>query len=189
MPVDHMELLAWIAEREDIFPGTPLDGMTLMQQASGLAGSDGLPWDAVARAAGRLRKLDLIGWDYMLWPDEAQEPRPDLIDQRLLQRTRDIIVTGHGHQALAARTKAAATQVNIVNSIVGQIALGDIRNIDVFVILDAAERALEQLDAPGDAKSEARTALRRMRDAGASVISTTAGEVLAAAVRHALGLP
>ncbi len=79
--------------------------------------------------------------------------------------------------------------MNIVNSTVGQIALGDIRNIDVFVILKAAEQALEQLEAPDDAKSEARTALRRMRDAGASVISTTAGEVLAAAVRHALGLP
>lgn len=115
--------------------------------------------------------------------------RPDLIDQQLLQRTRDIIVTGQGHQALAARTKATATQVNIINSTVGQIALGDIRNIDVFVILNAAEQALEQLEAPDDAKSEARTALRRMRDAGASVLSTAAGEVLGAAVRQALGLP
>jgi hypothetical protein len=63
MPVDHMELLAWIAEREDTFPGSSLDGMTLMQQASGFAGSDGLPWDAVARATGRLRKLEFIAWE------------------------------------------------------------------------------------------------------------------------------
>lgn len=188
MPVDHMELLAWIAEREDTFPGTSLDGTTLMQQG-GFAGSDGLPWDAVARAAGRLRKLEFIAWDYTLWPNETREPRADLIDQQLLQRTREILVTGQGHQALAVRTKATATQVNIINSTVGQIALGDIRNIDVFVILNAAEQALEQLDAPDDAKSEARTALRRMRDAGASVLSTTAGEVLGAAVRQALGLP
>jgi hypothetical protein len=74
MPVDHMELLAWIAERENTFPGTSLDGMTLMQQASGFAGSDGLPWDAVARAAGRLRKLGFIAWDYTLWPNETREP-------------------------------------------------------------------------------------------------------------------
>lgn len=190
MPVDHMELLAWIADREDTFPGSWLDGTTLMQQASGLAGSDGLPWDAVARATGRLRKLGLIDWDYTLWPNETQEPRPDFIDQQLLQRTRNIIVTGHGHEALAARgAKVASTQVNIVNSTVGQLALGDIRNIDVFVILDAADQALERLDASADAKSEARSAIRRMREAGASAISSTAREVLAAAVRQALGLP
>jgi hypothetical protein len=132
----------------------------------------------------------LIDWDYSLWPNESQEPRPEFIDQQLLQRTRNIIVTGHRHEALAARAaKAGATQVNIVHSTVGQLALGDIRNIDVFVILDAAERALEQVDAPADAKSEARGAIRRMRDAGASLMSATAREVLAAAVRQALGLP
>lgn len=189
MPVDHMELLGWIADREDVFPGSSLDGTTLVQQLSGLAGSDGMPWDAVARAAGRLRKLGLIDWEYTLWPNETQEPRPEFIDQRLLQRTRNIIVTGQGHEALAARApKAPPTQVNIVNSIVGQVALGDIRNIDVFVILDAAEQALDQVDAPDDAKLEARSVIRRMRDAGASAISATAREVLAAAVRQAFGL-
>jgi len=190
MPVDHMKLLAWIADRENAYPGSWLDGTALMQQASGLAGSEGLPQDAVARAAARLRKLGLIDWDYSLWPNERQEPPPEFIDQQLLQRTRNIIVTGHGHEALAARsTKAGATQVNIVNSTVGQLALGDIRNIDVFMILDAAEQALERIDAPADAKAEARSAIRRMRDAGASLISATAREVLAAAVRQALGLP
>lgn len=190
MPVDHMELLAWIADREDAFPGSWLDGTSLMQQASGLARRDGLPWDAVARAAARLRRLGLLDWDYSLWPNESQEPRPEFIDQQLLQRTRNIIVSGRGHEALAARgRKAVPTQVNIVNSTVAQLALGDIRNIDVFVILDAAERALEQIDAPEEAKSEARGVIRRMRDVGVSAISATTREVLAAAVRQALGLP
>lgn len=189
MPVDHMELLAWIAQREEVFPGAPLDGSTMMQETSGLAGSDGLPWEAVARAAGRLRKLGLIDWEYMRWPNEAQEPRADLIDYQLLQRTRTILVTSQGYQALAARAKTPAPQVNIINSTVGQLALGDIRNIDVFVILKAAEQALDQIDAPDDVKSEARGALLRMRDAGASLLSTAARETLAAAIRQALGLP
>jgi hypothetical protein len=99
-------------------------------------------------------------------------------------------VSDVGFQALAAlEAKSASTQVNIVNSTVGQVALGDISNIDVFVILDAAERALEQIDAPAETKAEVRGVIRRMRDAGASTISSTATEVLAAAVRQALGLP
>jgi len=161
-----------------------------MQQASGFAGDDGLPWDAVARAAGQLRKLRFIEWEYTLWPNEAREPPAEHIDQQTFQRTRSIMVTSEGLQALAAQAaKDARPQVNIVNSRVGQLALGDIRNIDVFVILDAAERALDEIDAPADAKSEARGVLRRMRELGTSAISATAREVLSAAVRQALGLP
>ena len=189
MPVDHMELLAWIAQREDVYPGNSLDGSMLMQETSGLAGSDGVPWDAVARAAGRLRKLELIVWDYMFWPNEAQEPRPEFIDHQLMQRTRNILVTGQGHQALAARAQTPAAQVNIVNSTVGQVALGDISNIDLFVILKAAEQALDRIDASQEVKSEARSALQRMRDVGSSALSSAASEVLAAAIRQAIGLP
>lgn len=122
-------------------------------------------------------------------PNEAQEPRPDPIDYQLLERTRNILVTSQGHQALAARAKIPAPQVNIVTSTVGRLALGDIRNIDVFVILNAAERALDQIDAPEDVTSEARGAIQRMRDAGVSLLSTAARETLAAAIRQALGLP
>lgn len=82
-----------------------------------------------------------------------------------------------------------APQVNIVNSTMGQLALGNISNIDMFVILKAADRALDQIDAPPEAKEEAHGAIRRMRDAGTSLISSTARDVLAAAVRQALALP
>jgi hypothetical protein len=184
-----MELLAWIAGREEDYPGSSLTGAQLMQDTAGLAGDDGLPWEAVAKAAGRLRKRGYLDWEYVLWPAETEEPKPEFIDYQNLQRTREITVSGAGLQALAAReAKTAATQVNIVNSTVGQLALGDIRNIDVFVILEAADRALEQIDAPAEAKAEARGVIRRMREAGASVISSAASEVLAAAVRQALGL-
>jgi hypothetical protein len=66
-----------------------------------------------------------------------------------LQRTRNITITGPGLAMLAARAPRDVTrQVNIINSTVEQLALGNISNIDVFVILDAAERALDQIDAP-----------------------------------------
>ena len=190
MPVDPMELLAWIAEREDDFPGAWLDGTSLMQQTAGMAGDDGLPWEAVAKAAGRLRKRGYLDWDYDLWPGESQEPLPEHLDQMTFQRTRDVTVSGTGYQALEARkSKSAATQVNIINSTVGQVALGDISNIDVFVILEAAERALDQISAPAETKEEVRGVIRRMREAGTSALSSMAADVLAAAVRQALGLP
>jgi hypothetical protein len=161
-----------------------------MQEASGMAGSDGLPWEAVAKAAGRLRKRGHLEWDYDLWPNESQEPTPEFLDQQNFQRTRNITVTGPGLQALDAReSRAAAPQVNIINSTVGQLALGDIKNIDVFVILEAADRALDEIDAPAEVREEAHGAIRRMRDVGTSLISATARDVLAAAVRQALGLP
>ena len=99
-------------------------------------------------------------------------------------------MTAEGHAALASRQKAdPAAQINIVNSTVGQVALGDIKNIDIFVILDAMERSLTTLDASPDEKEQARTAIQRMRDAGSSVGTSAAGTVLGAALRQALGLP
>lgn len=185
-----MQLLGWIGEREIDFPGAPLDGNTVMQEAAGLAGDDGLPWEAVAKAAARLRKRGFLDWDYMRTPGESEEPSPERIDYLNFQRTREISVSGAGLQALAARaSQRPVTQVNIVNSTVGQLALGDVNNINLLVILEAAERALEQIDAPAEAKEQARGVIARMKEAGSSVISSAASEVLAAAVRHSLGLP
>ncbi len=83
----------------------------------------------------------------------------------------------------------ATTQINIVNSTVGQLALRDISNVNISVILDAIERSLDDLDAPQETKEEARGVIRRMRETGTSVATSAAGGVLAAAVRHSLGLP
>jgi hypothetical protein len=143
----------------------------------------------VANAAARLRKRGHLDWEYLRLPNESRDPLPEEIDQRNFERTRDISVSGAGLQALAGVEAKTATTINIINSTVGQLALGDIGNIDLFVILEAAERSLDQLDAPADVKAEARTVLQRMRAAGASVASATVTEVLAAAVRKAIGLP
>jgi hypothetical protein len=112
------------------------------------------------------------------------------MDQRYVQRVENIMVTAKGYEALAARKRTGSgATVNISHSTVGQVAFGDISNIDVFVILEAAERALDQLDAPPEVKAEARGVLRRMREAGAAVGTGAVAEILAAAVRRAFGLP
>jgi hypothetical protein len=190
MPLDHWQLLAWMAEREEREPGMPtLFGTNFLQGAAGLAGGDGLPWDAVARCAAHLKRLGQIDWRYLPTPGDRPEPPLEFIDSGFLQRVQGIHVTDRGHAALASRQQRHPTQINIVNSTVGQVALGDIQNIDIFVVLDAMERSLADLDASAEDKQEARSAIARMRQAGGAVAGSAASSVLAAALRQALGLP
>jgi len=191
MPVDRWELLAWMAEREDNEPGRPtIDGNALMQEASRLAGDDNIPRNEVARAAAHLERSGYIQWLYEPWSNDPPEPRTEFIGEQLFQRMREIGVTAHGRTELAQRqAKEGGTQINIVNSTVGQLALGDISNVDIFVILNAAERSLDGLDAAEEVKDEARGAIRQMRETGTSILSAAASEILATAVRRGLGLP
>jgi hypothetical protein len=192
MPVDRWGLLEWMADREENEPGVPtLFGTNFLQQAAGLAGDDGLPWEAVARSAAHLKRLGHIDWRYMPVPNvDRPEPPLEFVDSSFLQRVQEIHVTDKGHAALAARQKSdSGPQINIVNSTVGQVALGNIQNIDIFVILDAMERSLATVEATPEEKDEARGAIQRMRDAGGTVATSAAGSVLASALRHALGLP
>jgi hypothetical protein len=192
MPVDRWELLAWMADREDNEPGMPtLFGTNFLQQAAGLAGDDGLSWDAVARSAAHLKRIGQIDWVYMPTANvDRPEPPLEFVDSAFLQRVQGIHVTDKGHAALATRQKTHnGPQINIVNSTVGQLALGDITNIDIFVILDAMERSLETVEGSAEEKEQARGAIQRMRDAGGTVASAAAGSVLAAALRQAFGLP
>jgi hypothetical protein len=71
------------------------------------------------------------------------------------------------------QTHTATTQINVVNSTVGQLALGDIHNVTMTAILDAVDRAIDTVDATPEAKQEARTVVQRMRDAAGSVVSST----------------
>jgi hypothetical protein len=57
------------------------------------------------------------------------------------------------------------------------------------VILDGAEKKLDELDVPTEDKETARGVLRRMREAGATMLTDTVAGVLSDAVRKALGLP
>jgi hypothetical protein len=92
----------------------------LLQQAAGLAGDDGLSWDAVARSAAHLKRLGHIDWSYIPTPNvDRPEPPLEFVDSAFLQRVQGIRVTDKGHAALATRQKAdSGTQINIVNSTV-----------------------------------------------------------------------
>jgi len=188
-----MDLLAWLAAREKAHPGEHLTGMTLIQEARGLPGEDadaGRRWDGVARAAAQLHRLKFIDWTYVRPYNEVGETPHNAMDQQYVQRTENIMIRAEGYAALADRKPAeTGTTINITNSIVGQLALGDIGNIDLFVILDAAERSLDELDAPPEAKAEARGVLKRMREAGTAIGTGAVAELLAMAVRRAFNLP
>jgi hypothetical protein len=191
MAFDHHALLAALVEREQSEPATVLDGSSLMQRFGPLAEDNARAWEVMARAAGQLRRLGWIDWRYMLWPtDEGREPDPQFINQQNIQKVRDIVVNERGLAAYASRrqTQMATTQINVVNSTVGQLALGDIHNVTMTAILDAVDRAIDTVDATPEAKQEARTVVQRMRDAAGSVVSSTASGVLEAALRHSLGL-
>jgi hypothetical protein len=190
VPVNHHELIAALAKREDDEPGLPIDGSTLMQRFAALAGDDGRAWEAVARATAKLRRLDWIDWQYNLWPGETAEPQAQFVDDRKLQQVIDIVVTDKGLAAIAdrKRAEAATTQINVVNSTVGQLALGNIDNFRLAVLLDAIEQAVGAIDAPERTRQEARSIIQRMRSAAGAAVSSTAQAVLDAAVRRSLGL-
>jgi hypothetical protein len=191
MPIDKWELLSWLVQREENEPSAPtVYGSMLVERAGTLNKGEDDRFQAVARAAGQLKRLGYIEWVYQgNMPSEA-EPRPEDIDQAAIQRTRDIVVTDLGHTALEQRSApASAPQINISNSVVGQLALGNISNIDILILLDAMERSLDKVEGSADEKAEARSVLRRMRDAGGSVANSTVSAILAAALRQALGLP
>jgi aspartokinase len=86
--------------------------------------------------------------------------------------------------ALRNRRPAAAPQINI-----GQLAIGDIHNVDMLVLLDAAEARLDSVDASPEAREESRKVIQRMRDVLTSVGPQVVSETLAAALRSVLGLP
>jgi hypothetical protein len=191
MPVDRWKLLAWMAEREENEPGLPtIRGVDLIQRASDLAGDDGRPWDAVVKAAAYLKRAGFVEWRFDPFPNGPPEPPVEFFEQMTFQQVREIGVTALGHTKLAQQAAAkSGTQVNIVHSTVGQLALGNIENIDITVLLDGVERSLEQLEAPEAEKEEARTAIQRMRQAGSTVATSAAGSLLAEALRRALGMP
>ena len=191
MPVDRWELLRWMADREDSEPGMPaITGLDLARYTAGFADGDGLPWEAVAKAAAHLEQAGYITWIFNPGPNGPSKPPTQFFDSTALQRTTEVSVTAAGRTALVERTSSTAgPQINIVNSTVGQVALGDIKNIDVYVILDAMERSLGMVDASPEEMEEARSAIQRMREAGGTIAGSAAGSVLGAALRQALGLP
>ncbi len=145
--------------------------------------------DAVARGPrpAATCRVELV---YGTRPDGPVEPPAHLITEQDLRGAGEIIVSNAGHERLAERrARAARTQINIVNSVVGQLALGDLHKIDLFLILAGAEKKLDELDVPVEEKEQARGVLRRMREVGTTMLTETVAGVLSDAVRKALGFP
>lgn len=193
MAFDHFALLALLVEHDEQKPGNPLSGPDLLQRFGGRADPQGpRAWELVTRAAVQLRRLDWIDWQFMLWPqDRGTEPSLLVFDQQKIQQVRDILITGKGPAAHSSSKQAevATTQINITNSTVGQLALGDIHNVTISTVLGAVEAAIETVDAPSDAKAEARTIVARLREGATSFAGLAAGGVLESALRLSLGLP
>lgn len=193
MAFDHFALLALLVEHDEQEPGNPLSGPDLLQRFGGRADPEGpRGWEVVARAAVQLRRLEWIDWQFMLWPgDRGKEPDLRVFDQQKLQQVRDILVTEKGLAAHASRkqSEVATTQINIINSTVGQLALGDIHNVTVSTVLGTIEAAIDTVDATPEAKAQARTVVGRLREGATSLAGSAAGGVIEAALRHSLGLP
>jgi hypothetical protein len=193
MAVDRWDLLEWMVDREDRESGTPtIYGAEFLNRAAhDLAPGEPGSADAVARSAAHLKRVNHIDWTYIPVPNvDSPEPRPEFINNSFIQRVHGIHVTGPGLFAVELRrTQRSPTQINITNSSIGQLALRDISNLNIFVILEEMGRALDSVEAAPAEKEAARSALARMREAGATVATSAAGSVLSAALRHALGLP
>lgn len=192
MALDRWELLGWMADREDSEPGaSTIFGTEFLNRAArDLAPDEPDSFDSVARAAAHLKQVGHIDWTYISVPNvDPPEPRPEFINNSFIQRVHNIYVTDKGQAAIESRRgRRSQTQINITNSTVGQLALGDIANLDIFVILEAMEQSLDSVEAPPAEKEVARGALARMREAGEGVAVSAAGSALSAALRQALGL-
>jgi hypothetical protein len=192
MSLDHHALLDALVEREEQEPGATLDGSALLQRFASLGDDPARSWESLARAAGQLRRLGWIDWRYMLWTkDEGREPLPQFIDQQNIHQVQDVVVTGKGLSAHGSRkeVRVSTTQINVINSTVGQLALGGIRNLTFSSVLGAIESSIEAVDVPPEAKAEADGVVRNMRETAISLAGSTVGGVIEAALRHSLGLP
>ena len=91
-----------------------------------------------------------------LAPRHGGRAVPQLMDSQRIQQVRDIVVTEKGLAAFASRkeAQAIAPQINVINSTIGQLALGNIHNVTMTTILDAVETSIDSVDAAPEAKEE-----------------------------------
>jgi hypothetical protein len=164
-----------------------IDGAELMGEADYLAGGDINSWAALASAAGVLRQMKVVIWRPATSAEGAES---DVIEEKRLRQAREIRVEPAGHALCAARQRGGGdVQINIFHgSTVGQVGMGDVHAGDISMLLAQAERELDQMAVPEEAKKDARDALRQMRGIAATVATSTAGSLLTAALRRAMGM-
>jgi hypothetical protein len=186
--IDKFVMLEFLADREDAQPGVYPSGGTLFADAGHLEEQQPLRNNSVTRALADLRRLGWIDWVFRPTPRYQEEPRAQLLTEENIQQVGDIAVSDAGYRALADRRAKVGTQLNFINSTIGQVVHGDVNNIDLTAILIAAERELDHLDAPAEEKSRVRQALHQIAEVGKATATGVTSELLATTLRRALGL-
>jgi hypothetical protein len=91
-----------------------------------------------------------------------------------------IEVTGPGRMA---------AQLSRPSVTIGQLALGNVANVDMTVLLPELESRIDAADEQDDTKAEAKSGLRRVASTAAEVGTGAAGDLLAAVLKQYGGLP
>jgi hypothetical protein len=167
----QVQVLEFLVNREERHPGGSLQGSTLPIDAATLEPDRSLAYNNVTRAVPELKRLGWIEWVYPSWPSGPVEPSPHLITEQDVRR--------------AARRPRGPKSTSSTRLLASSPSASS-HKIDLFLILAGADKKLDVL---AEDKEEARSVLRRMREAGTTTLTATAATVLADAVRNALGLP
>ena len=186
MPVDHIELLRWMDQRERS-DGRGVGGAELLSGAGHLARNDLDPWEAITRA---VEILDGIGC--LVWRDKMGEvgrTGDGFLSRESLQIVEEIRISATGHAICQQTGGSGTTQITIIqNSTIGQLAMRDSTVGDVRVLIATARERLESLDAPEDVKEEARTLLERLQGAVGTAATSAAAALVTSALQSAIGL-
>jgi hypothetical protein len=187
--IDKFVMLEFLAAREEAQPGSYPSGGTLFREAAHLEPQPTLVMNNITRVLADLRRLGWIEWVFHPWPRDEVEPQPHSLTEGNMQQVHEISISDRGHQTLAGRREShAGMQINFTNSTVGQLALGDINNVDLTTILLGAERQLDAVKASEEEKDRVRQTLHKLRDTGQALAVGASSELLATVLRKALGL-
>jgi hypothetical protein len=180
MPLDHLELLGWMAARERRL-SEGIAGAALLNEAGHLARSETYPWEMIARGVELLDGMDCL--IFRLAPGETPRGARDIISPADLQRIEEIRVGYRGHflhMQSRAIDSVAATPPSFEALEPGEERRGDLR-----VLVALARERLEQLKAPEQIKEEARAVLERLQESADGVGSPEASALAMSALRDA----
>jgi hypothetical protein len=180
MPLDHLELLGWMAARERRL-SEGIAGAALLNEAGHLARGETNPWEMIARGVELLDGMDCL--IFRLAPGEAPRGARDIISPTDLQRIEEIRVSFGGHSLCMqsrARDSVAARPAAFE-----QTGSGGARRGDVRVLVALAREQLEQLEAPEQIREEARAVLERLQESADGVGSPEASALAMRALRDA----
>lgn len=181
MPLDHLELLGWMAARERRL-SEGIAGAALLSEAGHLARGETDPWEMIARGVELLDGMECLL--FRSGPGEAPRGPRDIISLADLQRIEEIRVSYRGH-SLHMQSRANDSVATNPAAFEGTGA-GERRG-DIRVLVALARERLEQSEAPEGIREEARSVLERLQESADSVGSSEASALAMSALRDAFG--